>query len=143
MNELTKHYRLLLGLDAAWEVSKVDLSLEENLVEILVTHLGGSVTCPECGEACSIADHAPERTWRHLDTMQFETRLRARTPRANCSACGVKTTHGSVGRQAFAIHAAVRGLRDSSSPSLWQCQKRRPIDRFGLEQHSPHYGAGS
>lgn len=91
MSELTKHYRLLLGLDAAWEVSNVDLSLKENRVDILLTHLGGSVGCPECGESCSIADHAPERTWRHLDTMQFETRLRARTPRANCPACGVKT----------------------------------------------------
>ena len=92
MSELTKHYRQLLGLDAAWEVSDVALCLEENRVEILVTHRGGPVVCPECSEACSIADHAPERTWRHLDTMQFETRLRARTPRANCQACGVKTT---------------------------------------------------
>jgi transposase len=92
MSELTKHYRQLLGLDAAWEVSSVDLSLEDNRVEIVVTHRGGPVVCPECGASCSIADHAPERTWRHLDTMQFETRLRARTPRANCQACGVKTT---------------------------------------------------
>ena len=92
MSELTKHYSLLLGLDAAWEVSEVSLSLEGKCVEILVTHAGGDVRCPECGAGCSIADHAPERTWRHLDTMQFETRLRARAPRANCKACGVKTT---------------------------------------------------
>lgn len=91
MSELTKHYRLLLGLDAAWEVSKVDLRLGENRVDILVTHVGGPVACPGCEGACSIADHAPERTWRHLDAMQFETRLRARTPRANCSTCGMKT----------------------------------------------------
>jgi transposase len=92
MNELTKHYSLLLGLDAAWEVSEVSLSLEVNCVEVLVKHSGGQVQCPECDAGCSIADHAPERTWRHLDTMQFETRLRARVPRANCKACGVKTT---------------------------------------------------
>jgi len=92
MSELTKHYSLLLGLDAAWEVSEVSLCLEGKCVEILVTHTGGQVECPECGAGCSIADHAPERTWRHLDTMQFETRLRARVPRANCQACGVKTT---------------------------------------------------
>jgi transposase len=92
MNNLTEHYRLLLGLDTAWEVSDVSLFLEEKRVDILVTHLRGRVTCPECGAQCSIADHAPERTWRHLDTMQFETRLRARVPRANCKACGVKTT---------------------------------------------------
>ena len=92
MNKLTEHYRLLLGLDAAWEVSDVALCLDEKRVEILVTHVGGPVTCPECGEGCTIADHAPERSWRHLDTMQFETRLRGRTPRADCKACGVKTT---------------------------------------------------
>jgi len=92
MSHLTEHYRLLLGLDAAWEVSEVSLCLEERRVEISLMHLGGRVTCPECGAECSIADHAPERNWRHLDTMQFETRLCARTPRANCKACGVKTS---------------------------------------------------
>ena len=56
-----------------------------------MTHVGGSVACPECGNQCTIADHASERTWRHLDTMQFETRLRTRVPRANCKACGAKT----------------------------------------------------
>ncbi len=91
MNKLTEHYRLLLGLDASWEVSDVALSLEEQRVEILVTHTGAPVTCPECDGVCTIADHAPERTWRHLDTMQFETRLRARVPRTNCKDCGVKT----------------------------------------------------
>ena len=113
MNKLTEHYSLLLGLDAAWIVSDVSLSLEENRVEIMVTHAGGSVACPECGSGCTIADHAPERTWRHLDTMQFETRLRARVPRADCKACGVKTTSvpwaGKHSRftlmfEAFAIH---------------------------------------
>jgi transposase len=92
MSKLTEHYRQLLGLDASWEVSEVSLSLEEKRVEITLVHRGGPVTCPDCDAKCSIADHAPERTWRHLDTMQFETVLRAQTPRAKCKACGVKTT---------------------------------------------------
>ena len=92
MSKLTEHYRQLLGLDASWEVSDVSLSLEEKRVEICLVHRGGPVTCPDCGAECAIADHAPERTWRHLDTMQFETLLRARTPRAKCKECGVKTT---------------------------------------------------
>ena len=91
MDRLTKHYSLLLGLDAAWTVSDVSLFLEEKRVEITVTHGGGRVECPECGGRCTIADHAPERSWRHLDTMQFETKICARTPRADCKACGVKT----------------------------------------------------
>ena len=92
MSKLTEHYRQLLGLDASWEVSEVSLSLEEKRVEIALVHRGGRVICPECDAKCSIADHAPERTWRHLDTMQFETVLRARTPRTKCKTCGVKTT---------------------------------------------------
>lgn len=92
MNQLAEHYRLLLGLDAAWKVSDVALRLEENRVEILVTHVAGPISCPQCHDECTIADHAPERTWRHLDTMRFETRLRARVPRANCPTCGVGTT---------------------------------------------------
>ena len=82
MSELTKHYQVLLGLDASWSVSDVSLSVEEKSVEILVKHDGGRVLCPECGQVGSIADHAPERTWRHLDTMQYETVLVARLPRA-------------------------------------------------------------
>jgi len=92
MSKLTEHYRLLLGLDTSWKVSEVSLSLEEKRVEITLLHRGGRVACPDCDAACAIADHAPARTWRHLDTMQFETVLRARTPRAKCLACGVKTT---------------------------------------------------
>jgi len=90
MSELTEHYRLLLGLDDAWRVEHVDFGLEEKKVEIQLTHKGGGLICPDCGGACTQADVMPERQWRHLDTMQFQTVLRARVPRANCVKCGVK-----------------------------------------------------
>lgn len=91
MDKLHHHYRLLLGLDESWNVEDVDLCLEDKRVSLRLSHAGGPVCCPKCGAACSIADHAPERTWRHLDTMQFETRLQARVPRSKCAECGVKT----------------------------------------------------
>jgi transposase len=90
MNELTAHYRLLLGLDSHWEVRQVDLSLEGQRVEIVLEFVGQEILCPECGVKCGRHDLAPERTWRHLDTMQFETVLRARIPRCDCVQCGVK-----------------------------------------------------
>jgi transposase len=91
-NELQKHYALLLGIGSPWEVKTVDLKLAEKKVEIeLGWQWGSSAQCPECGRECSIHDSAPERTWRHLDTMQFITVIRARTPRANCPEHGVKT----------------------------------------------------
>jgi transposase len=90
--ELQKHYALLLGVGSPWEVKTVDLKLGEKKVEIeLGWQWGADARCPECGRACSIHDCAPERTWRHLDTMQFMTLIRARTPRANCPEHGVKT----------------------------------------------------
>ena len=92
MSELTDHYRMLLGLDVSWRVDHVDFSLQDKKVEIRLSHGGGTLTCPDCGASCPQADLAPEREWRHLDTMQFQTIIRARAPRANCSQCGVKTT---------------------------------------------------
>jgi transposase len=91
MSELTEHYRVLLGLDADWRVEQVDFSLEEKKVEIRLAHIGGSLCCPECGGVCAQADLAPERQWRHLDTMQFQTVIRSRIPRSKCPQCGVKT----------------------------------------------------
>jgi transposase len=91
-NELQKHYALLLGIGSPWAVKTVELKLAEKKVEIeLGWQWGSDAKCPECGRACSIHDRAPERTWRHLDTMQFTTLIRARTPRAACPAHGVKT----------------------------------------------------
>ncbi len=86
------HYALLLGVGSPWEVKDVVLKLEAKTVEIeLGWQWGAAAECPECGRACSVYDCAPERTWRHLDTMQFATLLRARTPRAQCPEHGVKT----------------------------------------------------
>ena len=91
-SELQKHYELLLGIGSPWEVKTVGLSLEAKKVEIeLGWQWGAAAKCPECGRECSIHDCAPERTWRHLDTMQFTTLIRARTPRSACPEHGVKT----------------------------------------------------
>lgn len=91
-NELQKHYALLLGIGSPWQVKAVELKLAEKQVDIeLGWQWGEAAKCPECGRECSIHDSAPERTWRHLDTMQFETLIRARVPRADCPEHGVKT----------------------------------------------------
>lgn len=91
-SELQKHYAQLLGIDSPWEVKTVELKLEEKRVEIeLGWQWGSAAQCPVCEEECSIHDSAPERSWRHLDTMQFETVIRARVPRSDCSKHGVKT----------------------------------------------------
>ena len=98
-SELQKHYALLLGVGSPWEVKDVELKLAEKKVEIeLGWQWGSAAKCPECGQECSIHDRAPERTWRHMDTMQFTTLIRARTPRSDCPEHGVKTMAVSLRR---------------------------------------------
>ncbi len=93
MNDnLQNHYRTLLGLEHPWEVTEVSLNVDLKRVDIHLSHAKGTqVKCPDCDGLCPVHDSAPERGWRHLDTMQFETRIYTQIPRAKCADCGVKT----------------------------------------------------
>jgi transposase len=89
---VAEHYRQLLGIQSPWLVLEAKLDITALLVDIAVGHEpGGGVSCPECKRVCTRHDHAPERTWRHLDVMQFTTQIRARLPRCNCPEHGVLT----------------------------------------------------
>lgn len=91
-NELHRHYGQLLGVESPWSVAGVKLELEHKRVEIALERtIAEAVRCPECGAACALKDYLPERKWRHLDVMRFETVLRARVPRADCPEHGVRT----------------------------------------------------
>ncbi|MEM6692317.1 MAG: ISL3 family transposase [Planctomycetota bacterium] len=65
--------------------------MPRNQVAIRLSFIGDAVCCPECNKQCARHDTAPEGTWRHLDTMQFKTEIRAAVPRSKCTKCGVKT----------------------------------------------------
>ena len=93
-NELQQHYALLLGIGSPWIVKTVELKMDAKQVHIeLAWQWDAAPKCPVCGRACSIYDTAAPRSWRHLDTMQFETQVSARVPRANCPEHGPKTCH--------------------------------------------------
>jgi transposase len=90
--ELHGHYAQLLGLIPPWAVVDVQLDMKELKVEIEVQWPQGElVHCPECEELCRIKDHREERRWRHMDTMQFQTIVKSRVPRADCPTHGAKT----------------------------------------------------
>jgi transposase len=86
----TELYRHLLGLESPWTVAKVDLSVSTQRVDVSVEHPQGQKwPCPVCGDLLPVYDHSEERVWRHLDSCQFQTFLRARPPRVKCSKDGV------------------------------------------------------
>ena len=107
-NELYRHYALLLGIKSPWQVNAIKLDVEGKGIEIaLGWREGAAAPCPECGKLCPLADHAPERKWRHLDVMQFETLLRARVPRSRCREHGVKNHRRVVGGAGLAFYVAL------------------------------------
>jgi transposase len=86
------HYGLLLGIQEPWKVKKAKLEMAIKLVDIEVIYDEQmAVKCPSCKRECRRYGTAPERTWRHLDVMQFETRIRAKVPRCECAEHGVLT----------------------------------------------------
>jgi len=149
-DELKQHCAAMLGLKRPWVVGRVDLHLVEKRLEIhLEEQRAASFECPECSRGCWLHDHAPQRRWRHLDAMGFETVLVASVPRVRCPEHGVKTTAvpwaGAHSRftllfEAFAIHvlqaaqgvAAAAGLLGLDWKSLQQIIKRA-VER-GLER---------
>jgi transposase len=72
-------------------VDSVELNLETGEIHVRLAHHDMiDWPCPECGSACRLYDHQPERQWRHLDTCQYQTILHAEPPRSECSNHGVR-----------------------------------------------------
>lgn len=87
---LAQHYGQMLNLSNPWIVSGIELDTENlRLLIYINTVKGVKLPCPACGKPCPKEDHREKRTWRHLDTMQFETTIICRVPRVNCPDHGV------------------------------------------------------
>ena len=88
--DVNQHYAALLGLGDEWTVTNVVLDVPGKRVDVYVEYAQKSAICPVCGELAGLHDRLEERSWRHLDTMQFITEIHARTPRVSCPRHGVK-----------------------------------------------------
>jgi len=87
-----KLYQQLLGITAPWTVSHVTLNLGEQTVYVFLKEdTKASWCCPTCGAPASLYDHREARTWRHLDSCQFQTYLVASIPRVCCPTHGILT----------------------------------------------------
>ena len=79
-------YEQLLGLKTPWSVKSVDLSLTDKRVLVEVVLKPGQVWAdPTDSTKRAHVNGWSERQWRHLDTCQFETIIKARVPQLKYS----------------------------------------------------------
>ena len=88
-------YSTILGVSLPWQVTNVTLDIEKSTV---IVHLDYDITasndsflCPTCGCTARVYDRREERSWRHLDSCQFQTFLAASLPRVCCPTHGILT----------------------------------------------------
>ena len=163
-------YQAVLGIESPWKVARVKLALDEGQVDVHVEHgRGERFACPQCAAMCPVYDHAPERTWRHLDTCQYRTLLHAEPPRVKCSEHGVRQvrlpwaerkSQFTLLFEAFAIDvlratdvSRAAGILRISWDEAWTIQKRavkrgearrakqnKAIKQMGVDEKSPGRG---
>ena len=94
----TEFYRQILGIEAPWKIVSVDLDMEAKRV-VIRAEVDRTTKWyhPDTRLPASLHKWA-ERTWRHLDTCQFETLIIADVP-------SVKHKDGSI--EEIARHRAV------------------------------------
>jgi transposase len=86
-----KVFHQILGLGDAWRVSRVDYVEKSSKVLIRVEDtpaLWVTESCPHCAsKSVGGYDHAPERSWRHLNVCQLESEIVCSLPRGQCKEC--------------------------------------------------------
>jgi len=82
-------YRKILGIEAPWEITEVDLMADEGQIHVHLENGERRLPCPVCGASCPRHDTRP-RWWRHLDTCQFPTLPVAAVPPVRCDEHGVR-----------------------------------------------------
>ena len=101
-------YRQVLGLEAPWTVTRVDLSVTEERVDVWAGHAARvRWPCPTCGKELPVYDHAAERAWRHLDTCHIRDLPARAAPAGRLPEPWRAAGAPAVGRVPRALHAAV------------------------------------
>jgi transposase len=85
----TDLFQMALGLQAPWQVSRVEFDASKSQLTILIDFPKGSrFSCPVCGQSDCKAYDTEKKSWRHLNFFQHETFINARVPRSDCPRCG-------------------------------------------------------
>ena len=88
-------FTTLLNLEDGWEVQSIETDLGKAEIYIRISCSLEELVDDQTGELCKVYDHAPEREWRHLDTMQYKTFIKCRLPRIKAPNGKVKTVQPS------------------------------------------------
>lgn len=84
-------YQQILGLTPPWTVSSVHLDEQHQRIIVKVEYAAPShFQCPICQSTSRHYD-SRQRTWRHLDTCQYQTYIQADVPRIHCQTHGYQT----------------------------------------------------
>ena len=84
-------YQQILGDTTPWKVSHVSLNVNKKVIEVTLNLDPAAIwACPKCCGRMHVKDWR-ERSWRHLDSCQFQTILTARVPIVECPLDGIQT----------------------------------------------------
>lgn len=84
-------YKIILEIDENWSVSTIELDEQTEEVSVKIIYNKSKAIDPITQEECSLYDHREERSWRHLDTMQYKTYIKCSIPRVKNSLGKVNT----------------------------------------------------
>ena len=89
MNE-SELFQTALGLLPPWRVERCSFDETAGRLDLYLDFPRGSVfSCPVCQASNCKAYDTDNLTWRHLNFFQHQAVLQARTPRVECSQCGI------------------------------------------------------
>lgn len=89
----TELYSKILGVEAPWYVHSVEMDIDDQTIRVILDFDGRKAEfhCPVCGKYANLYDRRKIRSWRHLDSCQFQTYIVASLPRVSCRQHGVNT----------------------------------------------------
>jgi transposase len=124
-----KVFHQILALGDGWRVQQVDYVEKEGKVLIRIeatAALWAREPCPHCN-AKSVGgyDHAPERTWRHLNVCQLQSEIVCALPRGQCKQC----------KKVFTVRAPwegrSRGLTQEFEAFALTLMREMPVKKAG------------
>src|ERR1044071_1563793 len=124
-----KVFQKILVLGDGWRVQQVDYVEKESKVLIRIEEtpaLWASESCPHCNaKSVSGYDHAPQRTWRHLNVCQLQSEIVCALPRGQCKEC----------RKVYTVRAPwegrSRGLTQEFEAFALTLMREMPVSKAG------------